>query len=87
MVIENIIDHEKAGAKTFELNLKGISEELVMPISNWDHTQSDRDYNAYSFIYESVFGIDSEREEYIYAKDTLLGSIENGRVYNNYTLC
>ena len=27
--------------------LKGISEELCMPISNWENTQSDRDYNAY----------------------------------------
>lgn len=27
--------------------LKGISEELYVPISNWENTQSDRDYNAY----------------------------------------
>ena len=27
--------------------LKGISEELGMPIANWEETQSDRDYNAY----------------------------------------
>jgi len=25
------------------------SEELGMPISNWNETQSDRDYNAYLF--------------------------------------
>ena len=31
--------------------LKGISEELCMPISNWESTQSDRDYNAYYFSY------------------------------------
>lgn len=29
--------------------LRGISEELNMPISNWSATQSDRDYNAYYF--------------------------------------
>lgn len=29
--------------------LKGISEELNMPIANWCETQSDRDYNAYYF--------------------------------------
>ena len=27
--------------------LKGISEELNLPISNWKDTQSDRNYNAY----------------------------------------
>lgn len=37
--------------------LKGISEELGMPISNWEDTQSDRDYNAYLFSYDSVVGI------------------------------
>lgn len=31
--------------------LKGISEEFCMPISNWESTQSDRDYNAYYFSY------------------------------------
>lgn len=29
--------------------LRGISEELGMPIVNWGETQSDRDYNAYLF--------------------------------------
>jgi predicted nucleotidyltransferase component of viral defense system len=35
--------------------LIGISEELDMPISNWDNTQSDRDYNAYYFSYHRLF--------------------------------
>lgn len=34
--------------------LKGISEELNMPIVNWESTQSDRDYNAYHFVYETA---------------------------------
>lgn len=41
--------------------LRGISEELNMPISNWPATQSDRDYNAYYFTYESVFGFADDR--------------------------
>lgn len=40
--------------------LKGISEELEMPIANWDEPQSDRDYNAYSFSYTSVFEIEGK---------------------------
>lgn len=39
--------------------LKGISEELGMPISNWNDTQSDRDYNAYHFSYSSVFDLEA----------------------------
>ena len=41
--------------------LKGISEELEMPIANWNETQSDRDYNAYFFSYTSVFELEDER--------------------------
>ena len=41
--------------------LKGISEELGMPVANWEETQSDRDYNAYLFSYESVFGLQDDR--------------------------
>ncbi len=41
--------------------LKGISEELGMPISNWEDTQSDRDYCAYLFSYDSVAGIEDDR--------------------------
>ena len=37
--------------------LKGISEMLGMPIVNWQDTQSDRDYNAYLFAYESVLSL------------------------------
>lgn len=36
--------------------LKGISEELEMPIANWNETQSDRDYNAY-FFFMTVYPI------------------------------
>lgn len=32
-----------------------------MPILNWDDTQSDRDYNAYMFSYNSVAGIEDDR--------------------------
>lgn len=41
--------------------LKGISEELGLPIANWNDTQSDRDYNAYLFSYSSVFGLEDDR--------------------------
>ena len=32
-----------------------------MLISNWESTQSDRDYNAYYFSYESVWNLDDDR--------------------------
>lgn len=41
--------------------LKGISETLEMPITNWENTQSDKDYNAYLFAYESVLGLQDDR--------------------------
>jgi hypothetical protein len=53
--------------------LIGISEELNMPISNWDNTQSDRDYNAYYFSYESVFGLDDRMLSSV-KLETALGS-------------
>ncbi|MCM1540838.1 MAG: nucleotidyl transferase AbiEii/AbiGii toxin family protein [Blautia sp.] len=34
--------------------LKPISEELGLEIRNWDHIQSDRDYNHYDYYYDSV---------------------------------
>ena len=34
--------------------LKGISDELNMPIINWNEIQRDRDYNEYYLTYESV---------------------------------
>ena len=54
--------------------LKGISEELNMPISNWSETQSDRDYNAYYFTYESVFGLSDDRMLSSVKLETALGS-------------
>lgn len=54
--------------------LKGISEELGMPISNWNETQSDRDYNAYYFSYESVLGIKDDRMLSYVKLETALGS-------------
>lgn len=54
--------------------LKGISEELGMPISNWSSIQSDRDYNAYHFSYESVFGMEDERLPQFVKLETALGS-------------
>lgn len=36
--------------------LKPISELLEMPIENWDHIESDKDYNHYDFSYEPVNG-------------------------------
>lgn len=54
--------------------LKGISDELGMPISNWESTQSDRDYNAYFFSYESVLGLDDDRVPAAVKLETALGS-------------
>lgn len=54
--------------------LKGVSEELGMPISNWKETQSDRDYNAYYFSYESVWGIEDDRLMSSVKMETALGS-------------
>ncbi len=53
--------------------LKGISETLNMPITNWDSTQSDRDYNAYYFAYESVFGLQDDRMPFSIKLETALG--------------
>lgn len=54
--------------------LKGISETLQMPITNWEKTQSDRDYNAYFFSYDSVFGLEDERIPQCVKLETALGS-------------
>lgn len=54
--------------------LKGISEELGMPIANWEYTQSDRDYNAYFFTYESVWGREDDRVPSSVKLETALGS-------------
>ena len=54
--------------------LKGISDNLRMPITNWEKTQSDRDYNAYHFAYESVFGVEDDRLPQYVKLETALGS-------------
>lgn len=54
--------------------LKGISEELGMPVANWEEIQSDRDYNAYLFSYESVFGLQDDRLPQYVKLETALGS-------------
>lgn len=54
--------------------LKGISDELGMLIANWEDTQSDRDYNAYLFSYESVFELEDDRMPQYVKVETALGS-------------
>jgi predicted nucleotidyltransferase component of viral defense system len=54
--------------------LKGISEELNMPISNFESTQSDRDYNAYYFTYNSVWNTDNDQMLSSVKLETALGS-------------
>lgn len=54
--------------------LKSISEELNMPITNWENAQSDRDYNVYHFAYQSVFGIQDDRLPQFIKLETALGS-------------
>lgn len=54
--------------------IKGISEELNMPITNWDETQSDRDYNAYLFSYSSIADIEDDYVSSSVKVETALGS-------------
>ena len=54
--------------------LKGISDELGMPIAIWADTQSDRDYNAYLFSYESVFELEDDRMPQYVKVETAIGS-------------
>jgi hypothetical protein len=54
--------------------LKGISEELEIPIANWNETQSDRDYNAYLFAYNSVFDLQDDMIPHYVKLETALGS-------------
>lgn len=54
--------------------IKGISEELNLPILNWSETQSDRDYNAYYFSHESVVGLENDNMLSSVKLETALGS-------------
>lgn len=54
--------------------LKGISEELELPIADWNEIQSDRDYNAYHFSYSSVFDLEDDRVLRYVKLETALGS-------------
>ena len=54
--------------------IKGISETLGMPITNWEGIRSDRDYNAYLFTYESVIGSQDDRLPQYVKMETALGS-------------
>ncbi|MDE7212931.1 MAG: nucleotidyl transferase AbiEii/AbiGii toxin family protein [Lachnospiraceae bacterium] len=65
---------ERRRKKLKNVILKGISEELGMPIANWEETQSDRDYNAYLFSYESVFALRDDRLPQCVKLETALGS-------------
>lgn len=40
--------------------LKPISDELHLPIQNWDSIESNKDYNCYIFSYESIEGYVTE---------------------------
>lgn len=65
---------ESRRKKLKNIVLKGISEELGMPIVNWESIQSDRDYNAYHFSYNSVFDPGDERVLQFVKLETALGS-------------
>ena len=54
--------------------LKEISEELSMPIINFAEAQSDRDYNAYLFKYDSVCAVDDDKMPSYVKLETALGS-------------
>lgn len=65
---------ESRRKKLKNIILKGISDELDMPIANWGSLQSDRDYNAYLFAYESVFNLTDDRLPQHVKVETALGS-------------
>ena len=65
---------ESRRKKLKNIVLKGISEDLGVPIENWDYTQSDRDYNLYKFEYDSVFGFEDDRLPQYVKLETALGS-------------
>jgi len=65
---------ENRRKKLKNVTLRGISEKLGLSISNWFETQSDRDYNAYKFAYESVFGLEDDRLPQYVKLETALGS-------------
>lgn len=69
---EHIGEHRRKKLKN--IVLKGISEDLEMPIANWTEIQSDRDYNAYLFSYNSVFGLQDDRLPQYVKLETALGS-------------
>ena len=70
----HVINRFSRRKKLKNVVLKGISEELEMPIANWNETQSDRDYNAYFFSYTSVFELEDERLPQYIKLETALGS-------------
>lgn len=65
---------ESRRKKLKNIILKGISDELGLPIANWEHIQSDRDYNAYHFSYDSVFGLEDDKLLQYVKLETALGS-------------
>ena len=65
---------ESKRKKLKNIVLKGISETVGMPIANWEETQSDRDYNAYLFTYESVIEPQDDRLPQYVKLETALGS-------------
>lgn len=69
---EHIGEHRRKKLKN--IVLKEISRDLEMPIANWAEIQSDRDYNAYLFSYESVFCLQDDRLPQYVKLETALGS-------------
>jgi hypothetical protein len=65
---------ESRRKKLKNVTLKGISDQLGLSIANWDETQSDRDYNAYLFAYDSVFDLEDDRMPQYVKLETALGS-------------
>lgn len=53
----------------------GISEELGLPISDWEDTRSRRDYNRYTFSYAPIMDHSSEHMLAGVMLETALGSI------------
>lgn len=52
--------------------LKPISEELGMPILNWDKIESDKDYNRYDFGYTSISGDESPEQPKVIVETALM---------------
>jgi hypothetical protein len=61
--------------KLKNVKIAGISQELGLPIIDWDKTRSRRDYNCYTFAYEPLEGFVPESLIHGVKMEVVLGSL------------